>query len=190
MSCFPPFERMPDSPEERNRLITEYLKYEAYIESLCLSNIQKRLIEFLITKKGFSPEEVEVKKVFSLNLDELIFDVTVDFILKAKGKDLILVQCATCSLDSWERYTIALCRVINSSPIPYAIITDGEFVRFINTTTGTATEGSIESIPSKSECERMLNECNFDLYPEEKKEKEKRIVYAFEGLKHSSLDNP
>lgn len=183
-------EKMPDSPEERNKLITESLKYEAYIESLCLSNIQKGLIGFLLINKGFSPEEVEVKRVFSLNLKDLTFNATVDFILKVRGKYLILIQCATCSLDSWERYAIALCRVIDSSLIPYAIITDGESIRFINVDTGNVMVGSIESIPSESECERMFNECNSNSYPEEKSEKEKRIVYAFEGLKYSNLNNP
>ncbi|MCX7913915.1 MAG: type I restriction enzyme HsdR N-terminal domain-containing protein [Thermodesulfovibrionales bacterium] len=186
MSFYLPLGKIPENPEERDQLISAYLEYEAYLDSLRLSNIHRRVIKFLLNERGYSPAEIEINRVFSIQLEDLKFDTIVDLILKLNNKRLILIICATSSLDSWERYAIALCRVVESFTIPYALITDGELARFINISDGSVTTGFLDLIPSKNECEKILSDMIFTLYPEEKKDREGRIVYAFEGLRYPS----
>lgn len=183
MSFYVMLEKMPESPDERKQLLEKHFEHETYIDSLQLSYIQKKVIEFLLCSKGYSPENIEVNKVFSVRLKDFDFNASADMILKINDKNIICVKFVTNSIDSWERFAIAFCRAIDSYQIPYALITDGETFRLINILNGSVADGDIELILSRDEAERTIHGGAFQACPEEKKEMEKRIIYAFEGIK-------
>lgn len=180
-------EKVPESPDERNQLLAEHFEYRAYLESLKLTHIQKTVIEFLLAEKGFSPQNIEINKVFPIKIRDIEFNTRADIILKIKDKNFAFVKCAINSLESWERFAIAFCRVVDSYQIPYALITDGENIRFINILTRMVSPGTLNVIPPINECESLMQDTVFKEYPEDRKEMEKRIVYAFEGIKCSQF---
>ncbi len=185
MSFYVKLEKMPDSPDERKKLIEKQFEYEKHLDSLELTYIQRKVAEFLLCRKGYSPQDIETNKEFSIGLQDFDFTATADLIVKPDDKRFIFVKCAVNSLDSWERVSAAFCRVIDSYQIPYAFITDGENAKLLNTADGSVTDGNIDIIPSRNEAESMLSKTSFQSYPEDRKEKEKRIIYAFEGIKCS-----
>jgi hypothetical protein len=183
-------ENIQNNPEEKKCFTEEDFKQDEFFNDLKLSYTQKKMAEFLLSYKGYSPQNIESNKEFLISLEDKNFKAYADFIIKLGDKRLIFVKCAANSLASWERYSTAFCRVVDSYQIPYAFITDGETATLLNITEGSAKEGDIKIMPSKDEAESISRNTVFHSYSEDRKEKEKRIIYAFEGIKNTSEADP
>lgn len=183
MSYYVTLDKSPKSPEERKQLLAKFIEHEAYLDSLEISNIQRKIIEFLLYHKGYQNRDIEVNKIFTIELEDESFNTYADLVINLNNKKIIFIKCVSSSIDSWERYSIAFCRAADDFQIPYAIITDGETVKFINIHTAFVLEGGLELIPSRDEGENNIKETTFTPYPEKRKRIEKRIIYAFEGIK-------
>ena len=85
-------------------------------------------------------------------------------------------------MESWERYILAFARVADDYQIPYATVTDGETARIFDVDTGSVIGESIESIFTKDEALQRLKNVEKITYSPQKREREKRILYAFEGI--------
>lgn len=175
-------EDIPDKPEKRECFTEEDFKREKLINDLKLFYIQKKITEFLLNQQGYHPQDIETNKEFLISLENKNFKAYADLIIRIGGKMFIFVKCVSNSPDSWERYSVAFCRIADLHQIPYAFITDGQTATMLNILDGSVTEGDINIMPSKSEAEKISKKMAFYSYPEDKKEREKRIVYAFEGI--------
>ena len=183
MSTYIPLGKNPGSPEERQELIARREAEEERLAGLDLAQVRSRIIDYLLSRKGYSQEELETEREFRVELPEGPFTVRADIILKEGGVRFMVVKCALSSLESWERHSIAFCRVVEPYQIPYAVITDGERARVMNILKkGEVSEG-LESIPSKREAPAIVRALATAPYPEEKRVKEKRMLYAFDGIK-------
>jgi len=183
MSTYITLGKAPESPEERAALLAKKVQMEEYMAGLQLTQAQKRMVDFLVSRKGYSENELEVNQDFTFELPECTFVVRADIIVKIKGKRLFTVKCAMSSMESWERHSVAFGRVADVYQIPYAVITDSEDARIIATADGTLVAQGLDAVPSRQEAERLLGETTFNTFPPERLEKEKRILYAFEAVK-------
>jgi len=183
-------ENIQNNPEEKKCFTDDDYKQEEFLNDLRLSYAQKKIAEFLLSHKGYCPQDIESNIEFSIFLEDKNFKVHVDFIIKIGDKRLIFVKCAPNSLASWERYSTAFCRAADAYQIPYAFITDGDAATLLSILEGSAKEGSIEIMPSKNEAESISRNIALLPYPEDRKEKEKRIIYAFEGIKNTTETSP
>lgn len=184
MSFCSNYEKFHGGDKEKKCFTEEDLIQEEFLNDLKLSYIQKKIVEFLINLRGYCPEDIEINKEFIVSLENKDFKAMADLIIKSEDKRFIFVKCAPNSPDSWERYSLAFCRAIDSYQIPYAFITDGDAATLLNTIDGTAIQGDINIMPSKNEAESLCRSTALESYPEAKKEREKRIVYAFESIKN------
>jgi len=183
MSNYITLGKAPESPEERALLLAKKVQMEEYMAGLQLTQVQKRMVEFLISPKGYAEDDLEINQDFTIELPGCSFVVRVDIIVKIEGKRLFTVKCVMSSMESWERHSVALGRVAYVYQIPYAVITDSEDARMIATADGALVSQGLDAIPSRQEAERLLAETSFDTFPSERVEKEKRILYAFEAVK-------
>lgn len=180
---------IPSSPEERQRLLAEREAREALAARAQLTQVQQRVLELLTGQKGYALEDIEVNKEFTVEVPEGSFSAATDFILLSGDKRFMAITCIMSSPESWERRTVAFCRVAGPCQIPWAVVTDSESARMLNALTGTVlSEGSegMEVIPSKEEAARLVIGTAFVPYPSERAEREKRILYAFEAIKCGS----
>lgn len=175
--------KVPGSPEERNKLLGEKIAMDERFAQLGLTFVQKRVIEFLISGKGYREDDIEVNKEFKVDLRELSFNVKADVALKIEGVIFLIIKCVINSMESWERHALAFCRVVESGQIPYAVITDGESARIIDVLKGGVASNGLDSIPSRQDALNIIKETEPCPYPEDRCEKEKRILYAFEAIK-------
>ena len=183
MSNYITLGKAPESPEERALLLAKKAQMEEYMASLQLTQVQKRMVEFLISRKGYGEDDLEINQDFTFELPGASFVVRADIIVRMEGKRLLTVKCVMSSMESWERHSVAFGRVADVYQIPYAVITDGEDARIIATADGTLVAQGLDAIPSRQEAERMQEETTFNTCPSERVEKEKRILYAFEAIK-------
>ncbi len=186
MSTYVALGKAPESPEERALLLAKKAQMEEYMANLQLTQAQKRMVEFLISGKGYVENDLEINQDFTFELPGCSFVVRADIIVRIKGKRLITVKCVMSSMESWERHAVAFGRVADVYQIPYAVITDSEDARMIATADGSLVSQGLDAIPSRQEAERMQGETTFNTFPSERVEKEKRILYAFEAIKCSN----
>ncbi len=186
MSTYISLGKIPTSPEERQELLAKRVAMEEFFSSLELTQVQRRVIDFLISSKGYTSDEIEANKDFTVVLPESSFNARADIVFKIEGRVFCIIKCVMSSLESWERHSVAFGRVVESYQIPYAIVTDSEHARILDVSEGKLIAEGLESIPSKKDAMKIVKENAFPPYPQERAEKEKRILYAFDSIKCST----
>jgi hypothetical protein len=169
--------------EERDKKIREKIEGEEFIEMMQLQGVRRSIWEFLIQQKGFDPKEVEIDPQFKIVLSNCEASVSIDFIINISSLSFMVIRCVQSAIESWERYVIACARAIKDYQIPYAVVTDGENARIYNMLTGSLVSDTINGLPNRQEAEEHMRAFKKVPCPQRRIEKEKRIIYAFEGIK-------
>jgi hypothetical protein len=186
VSTYIPLGKIPASPEERKELLARRVEMEDYLLHVELTQVQRRVIDFLISRKGYSNVDIETNRDFRVELPDASFNARADIILKMDGKIFCVIKCVMSSLESWERHSIAFCRVVESYQIPYAVVTDSESARILDVIGGRLISEGLDSMPSKTDAIKVIKEKSFSPYPIERAEREKRILHAFDAIKCST----
>lgn len=185
MSQFIMLGKIPESPEERRRLLGKRVAMEDQAAVMGLTQVQKRVVDLLLAK-GYREDEIEVNREFAVELPDSRFTVTADICLKLGERVFCLIKCAMSSPESWERHAVAFGRVAEPYVIPYALVTDSEEARLLEVACGKPAGEGLDAIPPREKALEMLACMENVAYPEEKREREKRILHAFDAIKCSS----
>ncbi len=169
--------------EEREKKIKEKIEQENFIEMMQLQGVRRSIWEFLTQQKGYDPKEVEIDPQFNIVLSNCKASVSMDFIVTVSSISFMVIRCVQSAIESWERYAIAFARAIKDYQIPYAVVTDGENARIYNMLTGSLVSDTINGLPTHHEAVEQMKAFTKVPCPPKRLEKEKRIIYAFEGIK-------
>jgi 2-hydroxy-3-keto-5-methylthiopentenyl-1-phosphate phosphatase len=169
--------------EERDKKIREKIEQEEFIEMMQLQGVRRSIWEFLTQQKGFDLKEVEIDPQFKIVLSNCEASVSIDFIVNISSLSFMVIRCVQSAIESWERCVIAFSRAVKEYQIPYAVVTDGENARIYTMLTGSLVSDSINSLPTHQEAVEQMKDFKKIACPSTKLEKEKRIIYAFEGIK-------
>lgn len=169
--------------DEKEQLIQKKIKEEEFIEQVHLEGTKQTVWEILIKEKQFKPEDIQVKPKFKLVLSDCETMVDIDFIINLPSANFMVIKCAYAAIESWERYLIAFARAIKDYQIPYVMVTDGKQVKIIDVIKGSLVGDSFESLFNRQEALKIMEGFKKVPYPEGKIERERRIIYAFEGIK-------
>jgi hypothetical protein len=175
--------KCPGSPEERKQLIESRLAEEGFLEQVRLTYVQRKIVEFLLSQKGYRPDDIEIDREFAISLSDVTFVVKADVSLVLNGRRFMVITCAVNSLESWERHASAFCRVVEEYQIPYAVVTDGTGARVLDAIHDRVISEGVESIPTRAEAVELLAGHEFSPCPEGRYEREKRILYAFDAIR-------
>ncbi len=176
-----PLNKTPESVEERKELIGNIIKQQEELFAQSIGYIQRLMIEKLIDL-GYEFSDIEINNGYEVIVSKKEkFVTSVDILLRLEGKVLYAIKCSPTSIESWERFMFAFCRVVEPYQIPFAMVTDGREGRIIDIIKGEVKD-SME-IPKREELLQKLKSLNFVPYPEEKLHREKRILYAFDAIK-------
>jgi hypothetical protein len=176
-------EAMDMDKEEREKKIKEKIGQEDFIEMMQLQGVRRSMWEFLTQQKGFDPKEVEIDPQFKIVLSNCEASVGIDFIINISSSSFMVIRCVQSAIESWERYVIAFARAVKDYQIPYGVVTDGENARIYNMFTGSLASDTINGLPNRQEAEEHMKAFTKVPCPQKRLEKEKRIIYAFEGIK-------
>ncbi len=168
---------------DREKLIEELIKADEQLEIMQLGSIKQKVWEFLIKEKQFKPEEIETDPEFRLTLSDGEITVRINFVVNLSSASFMVIQCRSTAIESWERYVISFARVIKDYQIPYAVVTDGENARIIDVHTGRVIGKSLDGLFNRQEALNKMKDFKKIPCPVNRLEREKRIVYAFEGIK-------
>ena len=174
--------------DEREELIQEKIKSEDFIEMRQLKGIREEIQEILSREKGFDPKEIEIDPVFRIKLANSCYgDVTIDLAINLSGIYFMVIKCVTTAIESWERYVISFARAAKEYQIPYAAVTDGKSIRIFDAISGSTLSESVGRLFNHKESIDIIKNFKKIRRTEKSLEKEKRIIYAFENIKCSPL---
>ncbi|RMD60027.1 MAG: hypothetical protein D6828_00655 [Nitrospirae bacterium] len=148
--------------------------------------IRQKIARFLVAKKGFSKEEIEPKVEIELCCGGEKATAVLDFAIKIKGKIMMVIKYGPGSIVSRHRSTIAYARLVSPYEVPIAVITNGIDADILDTETGSVIDTGIENIPSRRSLIQLISNRTIRNIEEHKREVEKRILFVYEALEHSS----
>ncbi|NCO83347.1 MAG: hypothetical protein COZ31_04810 [Nitrospirae bacterium CG_4_10_14_3_um_filter_44_29] len=145
--------------------------------------VRQGIERFLIEEKGYTKDDIEVDRGFDVVLDEKTNRAKVDLVISLEGKRFMIIKCIGGSLSSWEREALACARIFDTYVIPLAVVTDGEDAEILDAATGKAIGHGPREIPSRHEALEAVKRIEFKGLSGDKREKEKRVFWAFESIK-------
>jgi hypothetical protein len=169
--------------KEREKIVMEKVKEEDMIAQEQLEGVKEWVWELLINKKNFHPEEIKIDPQFSLKLSDCETMVSIDYVINLNSMSFMVIKCSSSSIESWERYTKAFARVVQNYQIPYAMVTDGENAKIFDMISGSIIGTSVHELFNRQAALDKIKDYKKIPFPPEKLEREKRIAYAFEGIK-------
>jgi hypothetical protein len=151
-----------------------------------LAAAARNTIEYLLLeKKGYQRSEVRKNIVFEVTLDGETVCSSVDFLVTVEGKKAMAVKCASGSLSSRERQAVAVARLLDSPPVPIAVVADPVNAEVLDVATGKVIGEGFGAIPVRDRIITMLPEKEPKPLTPERIEKEKRILLAFDTIRCS-----
>jgi hypothetical protein len=169
--------------EDREKLIKEKIAEKESIEQMQLRGVKQIVYEILTKEKGFYPEDIQIDPQFRLILSTCEATVGIDFLINLDKTSFMVIRCVSSGIESWERYVIAFARAIKDYQIPFAVITDGEKAKVFDILNGSFTQESARELFTRQEADSLMKNFQRIPCPGKRLEKEKRIIYAFEGIK-------
>jgi len=149
---------------------------------------RQKIARFLVEEKGYSKDDIDSRREIELTVDGNRGTSRVDFLVRLSGKAFAVVIFGPGSLVSRERSTLAAARLIEDYAVPFAVVTNGKDAEVMETELGKVIAEGLEAIPSKQEALGRIASLTFEKLPENRLEKERRILYAFDVLAERECD--
>jgi Type I restriction enzyme R protein N terminus (HSDR_N) len=188
-----------DESAVREKKIIAILNQEL-VDGEDLAEAARKMVEYLLLeKKGYAREEVRKQVVFDVILEQETAHSSVDFLVTIEGKKAMVIKCASGSLSSRERQAVAAARLLDSPPVPIAVVADPVTAEVLDVMTGKVVGEGFGAIPVRDQILTVMSERELKPLSPERIEKEKRILLAFDAIRCSvpqganggvSLDDP
>ncbi len=139
----------------------------------------------LLGEKGYAQSDVHRNVFFDVVLGEETVKSGVDLLVTAGGRNAMVIKCAPGSLSSRERHVVAAARVIDSLPVPVAVVMDPMSAVVLDAITGKVMGEGFDAIPTKEQLLSIVSGKEIRPVAPEKLEREKRVLLAFDALRCS-----
>jgi len=147
---------------------------------------RQKIARFLVEEKGYSKDDIEVKRKVELACGNERAFAMVDLVVKVGGRRFMVVRYGPGSLVTRERAALASARILETYQIPLTVVTNGEEAEVLDSISGKVITTGLQTIPSKKQAQEQVGVIQFSKLSPERVEREKRILFAFDALEHSS----
>lgn len=173
---------MEDESAIREKKIIAILDQEVKDGEDLASAARKTIGYLLVEKKGYQRDEVRANVVFDVILNKETVCSSVDFLVEVDGEKAMVVKCSSGSLSSRERQAVAAARLLDSPPVPIAVVADPVNAEVLDTATGKVIGEGFGAIPVREQLIKIVSEKERVPLSPERLEKEKRILLAFDAI--------
>ncbi len=176
---------MKDELVSRQNKILSILQQEIDDGEEMTAAVRKLAEAILLDEKGYAPEDIRKNVSFDVILGSETAQSCVDFVVSMGQRHGMIIKCAAGSIASRERQVVAAARVFGELPIPVAVVMDPVSAVVLDGVRGTVLGEGFEAIPTKEQLSKMVSGMDLTPVPAEKREREKRILLAFDALRCS-----
>jgi hypothetical protein len=143
---------------------------------------RQRVERFLIEKKGYDKEDVEVDADLRFHIGEEMIRSDVDLVVRIQGKPFMIFKCVAGFLGSRHRETLASARLLDAYQIPLSVVTDGKDADVLDTITAKVQGHGLDAIPSKDEGDTYMKEATLQPLAPERLERERIIFRSYDEM--------
>lgn len=147
------------------------------------AEINRQEVErYLLEEKGYRREEILVDAPIQVEIDGDVYLSTVDLVVQINGRPIMAVKCAAGSLGSREREIVSAARLFGPSPIPLAVVSDGETATVLDTTTGKPKGSGMEAILQRDEAIELAQSESLPPIVAERMVREKLVFRSYDSM--------
>ncbi|MDY6906370.1 MAG: type I restriction enzyme HsdR N-terminal domain-containing protein [Thermodesulfobacteriota bacterium] len=150
---------------------------------------RQSIARLLVEEKGYEKTDIDTGVVLPVTVDGDTGRVRVDFVVRENSRAVMVVNFGPGDIVSRQRPTLAVARLLEKYVIPYAVITNSRDAYTMNVTTGKVTGKGLAEIPARQEIVSAMDGLRFDTLPEERADKEWRILFFMEVLAERECDD-
>ncbi len=142
---------------------------------------RQKLARLMVEEKGWAKEEIEMRLRIETLFNKQFVASKITMTLSMEGQRCLVMRYAPGSLVTRERAALAAARVLDENyQIPLAVVTNGRDAELLDTYSGEVLAKGMDAIPSRKEIKEMFPELRFETYNDKKRERELRILNAFD----------
>ncbi len=160
---------------------TDWLTGEVLPDTLD-ERLRQKIARFLVEEKGHARADVRPRVPVLARAGDREALVAVDFAVNAGGRTAMVVFFGPGSIVSRHRTALALSRLVAPHQVPVAVATNGEDADVLEGSTGRVLGQGLCAIPSHEELARTAASFDFPPISPARREKEGRILHAFEAV--------
>lgn len=146
---------------------------------------RQKLAHFLVEKKAYAKEDIEVRRRLEMAIDGKKVFSMVDFVMRINDTVVIVIRYGPGSIVTRERPALATARILEPYVVPFTVVTNGEDAEMLDTVTGKVIGTGLDAIPDKHSASDNLKNITLQTLAENQIETEKRILSAYDYLEHS-----
>ena len=158
--------------------ITDFITGET-IENNHDEQYRQSIARLLVEQKGYAKEEIIPRNRLPAAAGDNKAIVNIDFKITLSGKTLMIIKYGPGSIVTRHRPTLAASRLLEPYQIPRAAATNGEDADVLDGFSGRVLCSGLESLPGRDELS-ALADMDLPLIPEDRAEKESRILFAYD----------
>lgn len=141
--------------------------------------IRQDMERLLLEDKGFPAENIKINYLFDFELDGESHQAQLDVLIYVEDRPYMNIKCSRGSLVTRERETLAASRLACDTLVPITVVTNGDDAEVLDTRSGRVIGRGLAAIPNAEKAKAESGDLLYDALPEEKKEKERRIILAY-----------
>ena len=157
---------------------TDYISGEELVDTDD-ERFRQQIARFLVEEKGWDKKDIYPRQKIDTLFAGTYVTSRIDFLVRLDDQPFMIIRYGPGSIVTRERPAIAAARVLLPNlRVPVAVITNGTDASILETGRGRALGQGLDAIPSKEEARELLAKYPPEPFPEEKREKELRILNA------------
>jgi hypothetical protein len=141
---------------------------------------RQKLARLLVEHKGYLKKDIQPRCELLVKAEGKKAIIKIDISVQLSGKISMIVKYGPGSLITRCRPALAASRLLVPYQIPVVVITNGKDAQIMDGASGKMISHGLESIPTKTELAKIIDETSYSPISEKQAEMESRILYVFE----------
>ena len=141
---------------------------------------RQKIARLLIERKGYLKSNIEPRRSLLVQAGDNRAIIKIDFLINLSDRLCMIINYGPGSLVTRHRPLLAASRVLAPYQIPIAVVTNGEDAEILEAAAAKVLSRGLETIPSKTELDKIATDFNFSKIPPERAVMESRILYCYE----------
>jgi len=141
---------------------------------------RQKLARLLVDTKGYLKSDIEPRKSLLVQAGDNRAIIKIDFLISLSDRLCMIINYGPGSLVTRHRSVLAASRVVAPYQIPVAVVTNGEDAEILEGSSSKVLSRGLDTIPSKTELNKMAAGFKFSKIQSERAAMESRILYCYE----------
>lgn len=150
---------------------------------------RQTIARLLVDEKGYDRADITTGVKLSLTVDGDFGVVRADFVVRVNGRAVMVIVYGPGAIVSRQRPALSVARLLETHVIPYAVISNGQEAHVMDSRTGKVIAEGMNAIFSKADLLDKMDQLPFEALPENRVDKEQRILFCMEVLSVRECEN-